>query len=223
MMFGYFLLFLMLSSGWSLRSVRSPVIRNTQTRCNLVSELKIAESILLSNVDTSSLIQSEVEQQVWTMYLNTLNSMVYPISDYLFFFHCRQAVGYSSLSLYFTLALYVVTLPGLYSLITRSVKPSITRRTYDLPGPANPTAKSTRQVAAEVMAYFRAQNYDVSRYFSEPSLYHISPHISLSLSVNLLIIRFLLRPILSHSKGWLEDQIARLPSWHFAHLWALVV
>lgn len=135
------------------------------------------------------------------MYLNTLNSMVYPISDYLFFFHCRQAVGYSSLSLYFTLALYVVTLPGLYSLITRSVKPSITRRTYDLPGPANPTAKSTRQVAAEVMAYFRAQNYDVSRYFPEPSLYHISPHISLSLSVNLLIIRFLLRPILSHSKG----------------------
>ena len=73
-----------------------------------------------------------------------------------------QVVGYSSVSLYFTLALYVVTLPGLYSLITRSVKPSITRKTYDLPGPANPPAKTTRQVAAEVMAYFRAQNYDVS-------------------------------------------------------------
>jgi hypothetical protein len=33
---------------------------------------------------------------------------------------------------------------------------------YDVPGPANPTAKSTRQLAAEVMAYFKAFNYEVS-------------------------------------------------------------
>lgn len=36
-----------------------------------------------------------------------------------------------------------------------------TQRIYDLPGPANPTAKSTRQLAAEVMAYFKALNYEV--------------------------------------------------------------
>lgn len=71
--------------------------------------------------------------------------------------------GYSNLSLYFTLALYVLTLPGLYSLITRSVKPSLTRRVYDVPGPAfeNPTqAKTMRQNAAEIMAYFKALNYE---------------------------------------------------------------
>lgn len=33
---------------------------------------------------------------------------------------------------------------------------------YDIPGPANPTAKQLRLVAAEIMAYFKALNYDVS-------------------------------------------------------------
>ena len=40
----------------------------------------------------------------------------------------EEAAGsYSSLSLYFTLALYVLTLPGLYSLVTRSVKTKVRR------------------------------------------------------------------------------------------------
>ncbi|KAJ1442936.1 hypothetical protein B484DRAFT_441841 [Ochromonadaceae sp. CCMP2298] len=73
-----------------------------------------------------------------------------------------EETGYSSLSLYFTLALYVLTLPGLYSLVTRSVKAKATERIYDLPGPANPTSKSSRQIAAEVMAYFKALNYEVT-------------------------------------------------------------
>mmetsp|Transcript_29954 Transcript_29954/g.41159 ORF Transcript_29954/g.41159 Transcript_29954/m.41159 type:complete len:288 (-) Transcript_29954:58-921(-) len=70
--------------------------------------------------------------------------------------------GFSSLSLYFTLALYVMTLPGLYSLISRSVKIKPVQKVYDLPGPANPTAKPLRQVAAEVLAYFKALNYEVT-------------------------------------------------------------
>jgi hypothetical protein len=73
-----------------------------------------------------------------------------------------ESIGYSNYSLYGTLALYLLTLPGLFSLVTRSVKVSTTQRTYDMPGPANPTAKSERQTAAEVMAYFKAMNYEVS-------------------------------------------------------------
>lgn len=71
-------------------------------------------------------------------------------------------MGYSNLSLYSTLALYVLSLPGLFSLVTRSVKVKNIQKTFDMPGPANPTAKSTRQMAAEVMAYFKALNYEVS-------------------------------------------------------------
>ena len=69
--------------------------------------------------------------------------------------------GGSNLSLYFTLALYVLTLPGLYSLVTRSVKTKPTQKVYDIPGPANPSAKPLRQTAAEVMAYFKSMNYEV--------------------------------------------------------------
>lgn len=69
-------------------------------------------------------------------------------------------IGYSKLSLYFTLALYVLSLPGLFSLVTRSVKVKPTQKTFDIPGPANPTAKPLRQTAAEIMAYFKALNYE---------------------------------------------------------------
>lgn len=71
-------------------------------------------------------------------------------------------VSYSNYSLYFTLFLYVLSLPGLYSLVTRSVKVKTVQKTYDIPGPANPTAKPVRQTAAEVMAYFKAMNYEVA-------------------------------------------------------------
>ena len=57
---------------------------------------------------------------------------------------------------------YVLTLPGLFSLVTRSVKIKNVQRTYDLPGPANPTAKPLRQTAGEVMAYFKAMNYEAT-------------------------------------------------------------
>ena len=69
--------------------------------------------------------------------------------------------GGSNLSLHFTLGLYVLTLPGLYSLVTRSVKTKPVRKVYDIPGPANPSAKPLRQTAAEVMAYFKSMNYEV--------------------------------------------------------------
>jgi len=78
-----------------------------------------------------------------------------------FFSAAEGESAYSSLSLYFTLALYVLTLPGLYSLVTRSVKVTTTQKVYDLPGPAAPNSKPIRQVAAEVMAYFKALNYQV--------------------------------------------------------------
>lgn len=70
--------------------------------------------------------------------------------------------GYSNVSLYFTLALYVLTLPGLFSLVTRSVKVKTVQKEYDLAGPAVKNAKPVKMVAAEVMAYFKALNYDIS-------------------------------------------------------------
>ena len=58
--------------------------------------------------------------------------------------------------------MYLLSLPGLWSLVTRSVKVKPIQKIYDLPGPINPTAKPLRQTAAEIMAYFKALNYEVT-------------------------------------------------------------
>eukprot|EP01039_Chlorochromonas_danica_P007485 gene7487-8276_t len=74
----------------------------------------------------------------------------------------EEVIGYSNLSLYFTLFLYILSVPGLFSLISRSVKSKPVQKIYDMPGPANPTAKPLRQLAGEVMAYFKTLNYQSS-------------------------------------------------------------
>lgn len=71
-------------------------------------------------------------------------------------------VEYSKLSLYFTLALYILSVPGLFSLVSRSVKVKPVQKQYDIPGPANPTSKPLRQTAGEIAAYFKAMNYEIN-------------------------------------------------------------
>ena len=65
-------------------------------------------------------------------------------------------------SLYTTLFLFVISFPGIISLVTRATKVKLDQRTYVLPGPALDSAKPLRQVAAEIMAYFQANNYKVA-------------------------------------------------------------
>lgn len=65
-------------------------------------------------------------------------------------------------SLYVTLGLFVLSFPGIISLVTRATKIKPDQRTYVLPGPLAPeNEKPIRQVAAEIMAYFQANNYKV--------------------------------------------------------------
>ena len=69
---------------------------------------------------------------------------------------------YSQASYYTSLGLYLLSVPGLYSLVKRSVKVKVKEETFAMPGPAVEGAKSPRQMAAEVMAYFQANNYEVA-------------------------------------------------------------
>jgi hypothetical protein len=64
-------------------------------------------------------------------------------------------------SLYATLALFAISFPGIISLVTRSTKVKVDQKSYVLPGPNVPSGKALRQVAAEIMAYFQANNYKV--------------------------------------------------------------
>jgi len=70
--------------------------------------------------------------------------------------------GYSSVSFYFTLVLYVLSFPGLYSLVTRSVKSKVVRKTYEVAGPASTGGRPVRETAGDIVAYFQANNYKIA-------------------------------------------------------------
>jgi len=72
---------------------------------------------------------------------------------------------YSKASYYTTLALYVASFPGLWSQIKRSTKAKVKRKTYVSDGEMAATGeggKSQRQQAGEIMAYMKANNYEVA-------------------------------------------------------------
>jgi hypothetical protein len=73
-----------------------------------------------------------------------------------------QEGTFSAASYYTTLALYVVSFPGVYSLVTRSVKSKIVRKTYEVGGPAAPGGRATRELAGDIVAFFQANNYKIT-------------------------------------------------------------
>lgn len=73
------------------------------------------------------------------------------------------SVGYSKFSYYTTLGLYVLSFPGLWSVVKRATKTKYKEATYEIPGPAStePGAESVKQTAAKIIAYFQANNYKI--------------------------------------------------------------
>lgn len=69
--------------------------------------------------------------------------------------------GFSSASYYTTLALYVLALPGVYSLVTRSVKSKVVQKTYEVLGPAADGGRPTRELAGDIVGFFQANNYKI--------------------------------------------------------------
>ncbi|CAM9892500.1 unnamed protein product [Discosporangium mesarthrocarpum] len=70
---------------------------------------------------------------------------------------------YSKYSYYTTLGLYALSFPGLWSVIKRATKTKYKEATYVLPGPMAQEGggKSLKQTAAEIVAYFQANNYKI--------------------------------------------------------------
>jgi len=69
--------------------------------------------------------------------------------------------GYSQVSYYFVLVLYVLSFPGIFSLVTRSVKSKVVRKTYECAGPAAVGGRPTRELAGDIVAFFQANNYKI--------------------------------------------------------------
>lgn len=74
-------------------------------------------------------------------------------------FLLAESVGYSSASYYTSLGLFVISVPGLWSLIKRSVKSKIVQKTFIGEGEAK---KVANQVAGEILSFFTRNNFVVT-------------------------------------------------------------
>ncbi|XP_021762449.1 protein COFACTOR ASSEMBLY OF COMPLEX C SUBUNIT B CCB1, chloroplastic-like [Chenopodium quinoa] len=74
-------------------------------------------------------------------------------------FLIAEGVGYSVASYYTSLGLFVISVPGLWSLIKRSVKSKIVKKAYVQ---ADENKKAPNQVAGEILSYFTRNNFAVT-------------------------------------------------------------
>jgi len=72
-----------------------------------------------------------------------------------------EPATYSKASYYTTLGLYALSFPGIWSQIKRSTSAKVKRKTFISDGEAAEKGKDLRQQAGEIMAYMKANNYEV--------------------------------------------------------------
>ncbi|CAM6118461.1 unnamed protein product [Calypogeia fissa] len=79
--------------------------------------------------------------------------MVYPL--------IAEGPGYSQASYYTSLGLFVISVPGIWSLVKRSTKSKIVKKTFELPGPNGPEGKAPNQIAGEITSSLTRNNFAV--------------------------------------------------------------
>lgn len=70
-------------------------------------------------------------------------------------------VSYSRASYYTILGLYLLSFPGIWSTVKRSTSAKVKRKTYVTKGENANEGKGLREQAGEIMAYMKANNYEV--------------------------------------------------------------
>ncbi|KAF5194585.1 Cofactor assembly of complex c subunit b ccb1 protein [Thalictrum thalictroides] len=80
--------------------------------------------------------------------------------DFNSLYYVAESVGYSLASYYTSLGLFVISVPGLWSLIKRSVKSKIVKKTFVLE--EGEAKKEAKQVAGEILSFFTRTNFAVS-------------------------------------------------------------
>lgn len=72
-----------------------------------------------------------------------------------------DSTGYSQASYNTTLGLFLLSLPGVWSLVKRATKSKIVKKTFNMPGPTIAGGKSPKQIAAEITSFFTRNNFQV--------------------------------------------------------------
>eukprot|EP00249_Psilotum_nudum_P005683 c19117_g1_i1 orf=247-1170(-) len=88
-------------------------------------------------------------------------SLLFSTSPLIYPFLAENA-GYSQASYYSSLGLFLLSLPGLWSLIKRSAKSKIVQKTFTVPGPSATEGKPPSQIAGEITSFFARNNFVVA-------------------------------------------------------------
>ncbi|XP_021644884.2 protein COFACTOR ASSEMBLY OF COMPLEX C SUBUNIT B CCB1, chloroplastic [Hevea brasiliensis] len=121
-----------------LRQGRAPTRRNRQ----------VVRVSLQEHVSSSYLVIEQLQ----------LHHHYHQNQDYSMFL-LAESVGYSLASYYTSLGLFVISVPGLWSLIKRSVKSKIVQKTFIGEGEGK---KAPNQVAGEILSFFTRNNFVVT-------------------------------------------------------------
>ncbi|PSS35331.1 Protein COFACTOR ASSEMBLY OF COMPLEX C SUBUNIT B like [Actinidia chinensis var. chinensis] len=112
---------------------------------------RVVVSSLIQPLSSSSFPSSSgVVHDLMISHLQPIPSSLYLLAD--------TAGGYSLASYYTSLGLFVISVPGLWSLIKRSVKSKIVQKTYIQKGEGK---KVPNQVAGEILSFFTRNNFEV--------------------------------------------------------------
>ena len=126
-------------------SAHADLIHST---ASLLPSLSLSDAVLETAATASSAVDAVSQSGIDTPDLASAASKV-------------PEVGYSKASYYTTLGLYVLSFPGIWSQIKRSTSAKIKRKTFISDGEAASDGKDLRQQAGEIMAYMKANNYEV--------------------------------------------------------------
>mmetsp|Transcript_16524 Transcript_16524/g.37131 ORF Transcript_16524/g.37131 Transcript_16524/m.37131 type:complete len:232 (-) Transcript_16524:513-1208(-) len=141
------------TSPHSLISLRAlPLVDVTSSFDSLLSSIWTADAIVSEAVDALTTVADPISA------VTDASDAVTAVAD------AASPATYSKFSYYTTLGVYVLSFPGLWSQIKRSTKAKLKSKTYESPGEASDSAdaKSLRQQAGEIMAYMKANNYEVA-------------------------------------------------------------
>ncbi|XP_073057971.1 protein COFACTOR ASSEMBLY OF COMPLEX C SUBUNIT B CCB1, chloroplastic-like [Primulina eburnea] len=87
------------------------------------------------------------------------SSIVEQLHDPRSLFLLAESSGYSLASYYTSLGLFIISVPGLWSLIKRSVKSKVVQKTFIGEGEVK---KAPNQVAAEILSFFTRNSFSVA-------------------------------------------------------------
>lgn len=122
-------------------------INFTSTRTNSYSKSNLKHNSFFSNAAVSNPARSRPCQP---------NASV---ADVVPLFTLSENSGYSEASYYTSLGLFLLSLPGLWSLIKRSTKSKIVQKTFMV---TKEDGKPPNQIAGEVMSFFTRNNFVVA-------------------------------------------------------------